>query len=442
MFFGLSVFVVICISIFVFAFYIPNLPNNVWATGLTRTAKQTDILIKKVQDPEAYKSLEKSSIVLKGKASTDGASYDVILDSQYDSTKSNSILDVRGKGEGTPYKINAQVKTVLPDSATLPNIYFKISGLSSLGLDDLSANIKKYDNTWVAVEQDYYSSLLEPGKPAEKQDNKNVTQQDVTSVLSDLNSVAKEYVFTNDPEKAVIEKVSFVGTEQSEGIKANHYKAKINKTHAVAYCKATTEKIFNNKSFRRIAGTDESNYAQIKKESLKSCESSAKDTDLGKPFDMWIDSKYKIIHKVRVYTDFNKTNKKLEEEKASCIKDSESYGGGGQNDCKYYDSSIQKGVQYTEFGQVFKGNSQIKLFLHNSGDVNGSKSDSRLDLSVDTDKLELSGKFTYLAQPKDGKDSRADISIISKPYEGKVGADKPAATVPIQQVLNDLGFNQ
>ena len=442
-FLGLSAFLVVCIAVFVLAFYIPNLPKNVWATGLTRTGKETDLLIEKLEDPKAYKALEKSSIAVKGKGTTDGTSIDINLDSKYDSTKSNSNLDVNGKGNGKTYKLNAQVKTVLPESATLPNIYFKISGFSSLGLDEFFGDLKKYDNTWVAVEQDFYNSLIEPGDTPDKQDGKNVTQQDITSVLSDLNTVAKEYIFTNDPEKAVIEMVSYVGTEESEGIKAKHYKAKINKSHAVAYCKASAQKVFANKSFKRIAGEDEASYKDYKDDTLKSCDSSIKDSELDRPFDMWIDSKYKVIHKVRVTTDFSKENKKNQEEKQKCIEEASLYDDGGSpDDCKYYDSSIKKGVQYSEFGQIFKSKSQIKLFVHDLQDINGSKTDNRLDVSIDTDKLQLSGDFVYLSKPKEGKESKVNINMISKPYDGKVETDKPAATIPLQQILNELGIQQ
>lgn len=439
---GLAVFTLLLIPIFTFAFYIPNTPKHVWSSGLNNTGKETDKIIEKLQDPKAYKLLEKNNILFKGAVASEGTDIKLSFDSKYDSTKSNSNVDVSGKGDGKSYKINAQVKTILPDSATFPNIYFKISGLSSLGLDEILGSVKKYDNTWIAVEQDYYNSVLDNKKATDKQDNKNITQQDIISILSDLNLVAKEYVFTSDPNKAVVEMVSFVGKEPSEGIKANHYKAKINKDHAVAYCKATTEKLFSNKSLKRIAGTSDATYQQTKKDSLNSCETDIKNFDIAKTYDVWVDTKYKLMHKVRFYEDLAKANKQSESEKAQCVKDAESSGGNGSQDCKYYDDMIQKGERYYEYGQVFRGGSQINLFAHSSENVNGSKSDTRLDLAINTDKLQLAGKIAYTDKPKGGSQSKANFTILTNPQTGKIEAEKPVGAVPIQNVLNDFGLSQ
>ena len=45
-------------------------------------------------------------------------------------------------------------------------------------------------------------------------------------------------------------------------------------------------------------------------------------------------------------------------------------------------------------------------------------------------------------KPKEGKESKVNINMISKPYDGKVETDKPAATIPLQQILNELGIQQ
>lgn len=275
---AVGAFLLLAVSAFTFLYYIPNTPNQVWANGLTNTGKEADAFLKTLSEPDAFKSLEKNQITVKGTAEFGKNTYSINADSKVDATKSDSGLSVSGKDEsGKTYKLDAKVKTVLPDNATFPNIYFMVSGLTSLGLDDaIVPGASKYENKWIAVEQDFFKQFL--GQDEKTQDNKNITQNDVTSVLKDINTVAKEYVFTNNPKKAVIEKTNFVATEKSEGITANHYKAKLNAENVKSLCKATVEKLSNNASFKRIVGSDSESFKTYKEDSLKSCDETETNT--------------------------------------------------------------------------------------------------------------------------------------------------------------------
>lgn len=435
---AVGAFLLLAVSAFTFLYYIPNTPNQVWANGLTNTGKEADAFLKTLSEPDAFKSLEKNQITVKGTAEFGKNTYSINADSKVDATKSDSGLSVSGKDEsGKTYKLDAKVKTVLPDNATFPNIYFMVSGLTSLGLDDaIVPGASKYENKWIAVEQDFFKQFL--GQDEKTQDNKNITQNDVTSVLKDINTVAKEYVFTNNPKKAVIEKTNFVATEKSEGITANHYKAKLNAENVKSLCKATVEKLSNNASFKRIVGSDSESFKTYKEDSLKSCDETETNTS---EFDIWFDKKFKIIHKVRNYEDFNKAADQRAKDKVQCLKDSEKYGDGPEF-CSYQDEFAVSGEAYTEYGQVFNGKDQFMFFAGGKATTTKEKSDTRIELTVNTKTLKLGGKVTYTDEPQpSGDKTNVSLTITTEPFTGDVNATKPAGAIPLQQVLDALNLN-
>lgn len=427
------------VSAFMFLWYIPNKPGNVWNTGLSRTGQQFDALIEKLQDEETTKKLEKSAFVLKGTLAMDSQNYSLDIDSKYDPQNSVSIVKVSGTGDqpDSTFALDAEVRAQLVADAVFPNIYFKLSGLNNLGFDSLFPGINQYDNKWIAIEQDYLKSLSDSTAPVNGQEN--ITEKDVMTIAADINAVSKEYVFTDDAAKAVIQQTQFIATEESEGIQANHYKAKFNAENTRAYCAAVVDKLSQNAAVKKITNLPEQEYAAEVQKQKDEC---AKATISEAEFDMWIDKKIKVIHKLRQYEDLEKAKKEAEAEKAKCEADIAEFrdmmGEDGASFCSIYEDRIETGERYSEFGQVFKNKDSILLFIGSKSATNKDTSSARGEVTINVKDLTAEGSIKASAEGENKYN--LDVTLKTQPFDGTIDANKPEGAIPIQQIIDSLGL--
>lgn len=438
---GSGVGVALALVLFVFGFYVPNKPENVWRTGMDRTGDQMTAMITKLEDPKALAQLEKSKITAQGSIDLDGQKATLSLDTKADDTKSDSTAQLNATISGMPeIAITAALKTQLPDNALLPNLYFKVSGIGELGLDGFIPGISAYENKWIAVEQDFlkqFESTLSSQTTASAQP---MTQADIVSIAKDVNAVSQEYIFTSDPEKAVIQLDEFIATEESEGIKANHYKAKLDTDNLAEYCTALGDTLLKNEAVKDndlLGGID---AAEIKRQ----CDTAGDDLATNK-FDLWMDKKHKLFHKVRFSEDLDAQAEKIEEDKQKCIADfrdnPDPQGLASDAYCSYNDDMIETGEIYTEFGQVYKGDDTFELFMNAIEDTNKSQSDARIELTVNAKDLTIDGNMSFSTK-SEYVNMEGELTIETEPYDGEIDASKPTDAIPIQQVIDALTNTQ
>lgn len=419
------------VAAFLFLIYLPNLPQNVWNTGMTRTGKQVSLITKKINEPASKAKIEKNKITLKGTFDISDANYSVNLDSKLDKANSNSTAKVKAdsKDGKNSLNIDAEVNTKAIENAMYPNIYFKISGFSSLGLDSLMPGVNNYDGKWIAAEQDYLKQFESKTTTDSKQ--KNITEEDVLSIMNDANIVTQQFVFTNDQTKAIMTKTSFKGTEKSENITANHYTAKLNAENVKSYCTAMVDKMSANASVKKISGQTDADFAKYVQDAKDEC-SKAKPYD--KDFDIWIDKKFKLFHKIRLYEDVEKNNEQTKTDKAQCLKD---MGADGQTMCAYFDEQIESGERYQEIGQVLKSRDEFVMFVGGNANTDKDKSKYRMELSVNAKTLVVGGTMKASSDSANNKYT-LDLNISTEPYNGEINTEKPAGAIPIKQVLDTL----
>lgn len=438
-------------AVFVFGYYLPNTPERVWSTALDRTGDQMTTIVEAFQDPDALDTFDKTRATLTGTIAGEsyGKTYDYELsvDSLSDDATSQSMAGFKMKSDDSEYDVSADIRTALPDDAIFPNVYFKLSGLSSLGLDTYLPNISKLDNRWIAVEQDFIEEKfvdqiqeMQESSGSERDGLEDVTNENIVSIVADVNTVTQEYVFTSDTEKAVFIMDSFVATEQSEGIEANHYMAKISKQNATKYCLAVVNKLTANDGMKKFYGDDES-FVNAVEDAKAECRDYDPDFDWNRAFDIWIDKTHKIFHKIRVYEDLDKKNQEYQELKEECVEryeESHRYIEERVDTyCGYYDDMIVEGESYYEVGQVYEGGSRFVLFSNFVTDTNISKSSGRVDMSIDAISLAVGGSVKYTSKNPDNDDTMEVTAIIStEPYAGDIDSSKPANTMSIQEAID------
>lgn len=399
--FGLITLLVLVVGGFVFGYYLPNKPNNAYNTGINRTGYALDKLIQGVTDKSSLNSLKKSDITLGIDAQYNGTSYSGTFNAKFDASKANAGLNFTSTNNGqTKPLFNAKLIGELPSGSQYPNIYAQLNGLKSLDIDAYVPGASKYDGQWIAVMSDYLKSLGNV-PTADQTAKKQISSDDIAELSRAAVSVSRDYVFSTDPGRALFEKKSFVGKEKVDNLTTYHYTVTLNKDHASAYCQAMVDKIFATNAYKKLPWVNENNIEKDKESSKKDCQTSSNNMNVNDSYDLWVEAKYKLIYKYRVTDGDNKE-------------------------------------AYKEIGQIYKGGSKFTFFAnyHNGKSNFDSKSSWDIDFNANSTK----GTITLTGGPAGSKYS-VKLSLDAKPFTGEINSDKPANTVPVDEVLKTFGID-
>jgi hypothetical protein len=399
-----SVLLIALILGVVFGYYLPNKPENAYKTSLERSGKAINKIIEQSTTKDKLEQIKKSEFAGTLDISSKDGSVNGTFNTKLDPTKSDNSIDVKLKQKDKPDQtFGVKILTDLPKDKRFPNTYFKLTGFKDLGLDSFVPGVGDYDGKWISVDSDYLESLSSAFiPPAEQKNKENVSAEEVAHLIKTVDDVTNEYVFTSDPTKTVIENRGYLGKEKTEeGVNAFHYNVGINKDHALAYCKALSDKFLSESAVKKIADMDDTQIADAKKSASDDCDTSAKDPQNDETFEMWVDAKYKVIHKFRFYED------------------------------------VKKKDSYTDFGQVYKGGDKLALFSHFHQDKDNLNIKFTLDVDIkgNNSKAEITGG-------QDGDNSfTGKASLSAKPYNGELNVSKPDGAIPIKDVLAKFGFD-
>lgn len=394
----------------VFGFYLPNKPDNVWKTGLNRSGEALGSVVNSATEKSKLESFKKSQVNASVALSHSDAKYSGTFAAKFDDTKSDGSFDVSITEKDLPAKqLGVKYLSELKSGSLYPSLYFQITGLKAFGGEELEAfvpGISEYDGKWIGIDADYLKSLgmpVEETKPEEQNKDQSISADDVSELARTMTNTVNEYVLTANPDKALFEQRKFVGKETVDGVKAYHYQVGINKQHAKDLCRATIERIAATNIIKKVPTyTDENTSKAMQEDQIKSCQESAeKDIKQDYTFDMWIDAKYKLIYKIRA-------------------------------------TSPDDAEMYTEIGQIYKGGDELSLFLATHDGKAQSESRATLETNMKTNqtKANLAFKSTNAENPFD-----LTMTLEAKPYAEEIKIEKPAGTVPVQDVLQELGID-
>lgn len=378
----------------VFGLYLPNTPENVWKTAMGRTNMAVEKVVASVASPGKLESYASSEITGEFEANVMGETYSGKLNTRYDEAMSDSGLSVEFPGEaGGKQSLNASLITATAKDATLPDVYFKVKGVSALGLDLFVPGISEYDDKWIVASSDYLSTLSDEFVTEAAKEEKQPTAADISEVSIAATDVIRDYMFTTDPEKAVLKNDGFIDKQEIDGQTMYHYKVSINQANATAMCKSLIDAVYKTKAYKSFTGDKDEQISKDIADAQKDCDRDAKDAvkDAG-AMEAWVDGKYKLIHKVRVYEPKSTTS-------------------------------------YVDVGQNYTGGDDFALFAHYVDTKEKIDADMRLKVNTETNVTTFSVEY-------DGGDSGdGSLTITAKPLTAKVQVTIPTNAIPIQDVM-------
>ncbi len=386
---GLPVVLVLLAVGYVFGIFIPNKPNNVYNTGLDRSGKALTKLLANVDKEQSIKELKKSEISSTITAKMDNKTYSGTFNSKMDPDKADGKLELKTSDNKESFTV--QYKSELIKGEKLPNIYFQVTGLSTFGLDAFIPK-DKVENRWFVLDKTFWDQMGTSAESLNLSGQDQLTSDDYAGVIKAIAQITEDRIFTSDQTKSMLKMKSFVGKDKKEN--AYQYKMSLNKANADGFCDEFTSKISETSAYKKLIKSKE-DQDNTKKEFLKSCQEAGKNIQEDETFYMWVDAKYKLIKKIR-FTDKGNAD------------------------------------SYSEIGQNYKGDDELTMFVNfhdKTGDFNGT-----INTNVKTNLTK--GTLKYKSE---GGAVEVDANLEAKPFTGDINSTKPANTVPIQQLLEELG---
>lgn len=380
---------------YVFGYYLPNMPENVFKTGLDRTGMASEKLSEAATEKsklDTIKSMEVTgSINVKGPDGTHKGTFS----SRSDDRQSDSELSYTPVG--TPEAVKLEVLTDLAEGQTYPDSYLRLTGLTALGLDELFPPLAAYENRWIHASP----STLESMYSVSGSEQDEITDQDIAELADIAVKTSREYIFTTDPAKNVLVQKEFVGKEQVEGETAYRYKVGIHKQHLNDLCKAAAERFISSRAFQKLSGLKEDDLEDSKKQTIEDCKEASKGIKDSDTFDMWINQGNKLISKIRLADSEDKNT-------------------------------------YVELGQKYVSGNKIPMYVRFYSDRDNYDVKVTVDVNIDaaTFKATTEGEFEI-----DEEKWSLGMELESKPYKGDVSITKPSDTVPIEEFLSALGLD-
>ena len=277
---------------YVFGMYLPNQPEAVFSKSLERSGQAADKLIEyaKSQQNAKYAGATIDGTLAVKSAS---ASYDATFKGEGDDNNLNLNVDANISGE----KMNLELRALDAAQSESPDIYLKVSGVKDLLQEMGGSKVAALDSQWISVDHtlvDTYTKSLESDAGTSASLQVAPTPEQINDAIAKVQTVNKQYLFTTDKTKAVLQYKSFVGKETVSGRSVNHYKAGYSKVNLKAYVTAVGTALDGSK-LNDWAKQQNDGKSISKLMDLKTLQSDIDKNKGTETFDLNIDTETKLV---------------------------------------------------------------------------------------------------------------------------------------------------
>jgi hypothetical protein len=399
---GVSALVVLMGGGYVFGYYLPNKPENVFNTALQNTGKGYDELVKYASNDDVAKKFKNFEADVTFKGSGGGFSTDGKIKAHSDGKNSTFSGDV-GLAT-TRLTFDGVVKDA--DNSDSPDLFFKVGGIKGMGSLYGVPGLDSLDNQWITIDHsllDTYGQQLSAAQGLDTQDKDALAmpkEQDVVDAANVLGKEADKYLFSTDDSTAVLKNDSFVGKETVDGKATNHYKVSANKDHLKAFAKELGTELDKT----NLSKWTKEHYKKSLSEVLdtKSMEESADKVKSSDKFDLWVNTKTKLVHKVR------------------------------------FSDKKDAAKNYYEFGLNYAGGPEKPFFFTLADNKDGVEGKGTFGLTLNTDTNVIKFNIDGADEGDDG--FKLKLNATYKPSTAKVDAKAPEGAMSLNEAMSAVGL--
>lgn len=379
---------------YIYGYYIPNKPENVWRTGFDRTAQALDTVSDSLTEKKNVEQISQSTITADYDVRYGESRYEGSLEALFNKSEGTYSVKLKNNDSGEKQEFTVDAITHHDTKQAFPEIFFRFNGLAMFGGSDYIDTLLDYENRWIAADKEYFSTFA----PEEQEEVKkaDLTYEDYLAFAKAAKSATNEYVFTSNPEKAILVQKSIVGPEKLNDINTYKYKAGLSEHNLQRYCEALLTRLIDTPGFKKLPYIEEDKIGEYKKEVKEFCSEpmNVKDIEL----DVWVDRKYKLLHQIGYQ-----------------VKDG----------------------PYIAVGQTYSGGDIFNVFVkatyNKDGDTANVTYTVEANINTLITKAKLTADFDF-----DGEKSSAEANFQSKPHKNDIKADRPDNVVPIQEIIERI----
>jgi hypothetical protein len=381
---------------YVFAFYLPNTPANMYKTALSRSNIAYDRLVNYATTTQAahYKGFTANGSFKLTSASGSG---DGTFSAASDGNNSQGNVNVDIFGE----KVNVNYRALLATGQTTPDVYLQVKGikttLDSVGLKQLD----NLDGQWISIDHTIIETGLAnvQGTTGTKK-TAAPSYADVKDAMVKFGDVNQKYLFTTDSQYAVLKNEQYLGKSTQDGRTVAGYKVGYDKAHLKSYLDAVG------------AALDDSGlgkwYNQTNHKTLSSSlqlEDAKKSVDKAKSdytFNMYVDTKTKLIHKVHFADTKDPAN------------------------------------NWFELGLNYVGGNKYPFVFDFHGKEDGSTDVAHMAMTLDSSTNKIDVQLN--GSSKSDTTTTFTLNMTAKPTNDTLSVTAPKGAKSIMSVLNSLGL--
>lgn len=265
--------------------YLPNQPENIWKAALDKTAAGYDKLL---DYEDGQKDLKTTRLEGDYRIESEDQVFDGKYSFQGDDKKGKASVDVGIAGN----RVNLELLTELSETSSYPDIYVRASGVDAfeplLAGSDYEGLPTTLNNQWYFIDRSLFDQVLAQSGAEES----GLNPDDLRALMRTVGEVNREYLFTTDPEKAVLNNKEYSGSEDQDGRKTHRYKVGLNKEQLKAYTEKMANEISQTEAYKSMSPNSEAI-------DIKSLIEDIDNIDESKTADVWVDAKTKLIRTVR-----------------------------------------------------------------------------------------------------------------------------------------------
>lgn len=295
--------IVILAAAYYFALYLPNTPSHVYSSSIANSGLALDKLVQYSQKQEhASYSTTAFTGTVNEKSPSD--SFDATLNGSFDK---NANANVQFNADVMGEKINANILSIKAAGNTAPDVYVQVTGVKSI-LDGLGLNsLDKVDGQWISIDhtlvETYLNNLATKGS---SNTGTAPTYAEVEDAISKVQTVNKQYLFSTSTSTAVFTNPKYDGRQTSGGRTLDHYTVGYDKAHLNAYLTAVGQALNSsqlNSWYKNLSSKNLSDGINV-----ASLQSKLNSAPSNYTFDMWADTKTKLIAKIGFTDPSNKSS--------------------------------------------------------------------------------------------------------------------------------------
>ena len=277
---------------YVFAFYLPNTPSHIYASGLDRTAQGYDKLVEYTKTAQT-KQFKSSKLSGDFKFVSSAVSGDGTFSGQSDDKDATGTLNVNIAS----VKAGINFRSVTASGQDTPDVYFQVNGVKSIlngyGLNQFAS----LDGQWISVDHTLLESAAASAAGDSKSNGlKSPTSAQVQDALTRAGQVNRQYLFNAKADKAVLKQEKYLGKSMVNGRQVYGYQVGYDKAHLKDYIKAMQSAVNDSSLNAWIKATTGKSASQA---DLSSLIDSIDKADGNYSFTMYVDAKTKLIDVLR-----------------------------------------------------------------------------------------------------------------------------------------------